>query len=106
MLLTDNLKDKVVIERFVDCIEPGMLYDIARLPYVGKINGNAFSTSEICCIFALIAHLIFGYWAYVETEDPDCIIICKERIERLKLTCDNYKTSTVYGDPAKGYWLE
>lgn len=106
MTLARNPKDRVTIERFIDVIEPGELYDIARLPDVGKINGNAFSASKVRCIFALIAYVILDYWMFIETENPDCIATCEERIERLKLACNGYDTLIVHGDLIRGYWLE
>ena len=105
MTLAENPKDRVIIEKFVDCIEPGTLYDTARLPYRGNLKGNAWAASKIHCIFARISEVIGSYWTYICTENPENVSLCEGWVEGLKLICDNYDTLTVHGDPAKGYWL-
>ena len=105
MTLAENPKDRVIIEKFVDCIEPTNTFDTARLPYQSKNWGNAYSSSEVCCVFALIGELILRYWTFVANEDAGQTGPCRETIAQLKKICDNYDTLTVHGDPAKGYWL-
>lgn len=106
MLLTNNLKDKVVIERFVDHIEPDMLRDKARLPYVGNFRGNAKSASKIQVVFAAIYRIVYDYWTFVHYEDIEYIPGIEIDIRDVRNICDNYENLTVHGDPAKGYWLE
>jgi len=108
MTLAKNPKDRVVIEKFIDVIEPTPLYDIARLPYVDKPNypTSAYSATKIHCVFALVSRLIQEYWTFIATEDTHLVTGCESIIDCLLFVCNNYDTLTVHGDLVKGYWLE
>lgn len=105
MTLAKNPKDRVTIERFIDVIEPGTLYDTARFPYRANRHENAYFPSKIHCVFALINILLCDYWDFIATEDANRTQ-CRASIARLGSVCDNYETLTVHGDLTKGYWLE
>jgi hypothetical protein len=106
MTLAKNPKDRVTIEKFLDVIDPGTLYDYARWPYRANRYGNAYSATKIHCVFALIANLISAYWTYIGNENPEDIGPCEAAISKLQTVCDAYNILTVHGDLVKGYWLK
>lgn len=93
-----------VFYKFRDCIEPGRMQDLARLPY--PTNGpNSTAATKIGVVYARLSWCIQLYWAQ-----------CLEgagNTERLRNYLDDLRQwatvgiekCEIKGNPKDGYWL-
>ncbi len=103
-------KNRDLLLKFADCINPTDPVDVTRLPYVGK-GSNAKQAVKLECVFALISWIIQCYWKFyinpVTIEGAEYeggilhFLAILQKIHKNGL--DQYQ---IKGDLANGFYLE
>jgi len=100
-------RNRDLLLKFLDCINPGKSLDITRLPYaVNRPNGK--SENKIACVFALISWTIQCYWEYcVSNNKKEILKDIKVGLDQLQqILSDGLDQYQIRGDFANGFYLE
>lgn len=100
-------RNRDLLLKFLDCVNPGKVIDATRLPYIGK-KDNAGSESKIACVFAKISWMIQCYWEYCTKGESDWYHIkIDELLNQLQQILTNgLNQYQIQGDFANGFYLE
>jgi len=90
--------------KFIDCIEPGTVKDLARLPYQAR-GPNDTTGTQIGCVYARLSWIIQLYWVQC-LDAVDNTRIIRQYIDDLrKWAIHGIANCRLEGDIRHGYWL-
>lgn len=96
--------------KFLNCVNPGKIIDLTRLPYVAT-EPTSKKETKIACVFALISWTIQCYWNYCSGDRIIGTTISIKEIEKLlnqlqQILSDGLNQYQIQGDSANGFYLE
>jgi len=97
-------RNRDLLLKFLDCINPGKTIDVTRLPYVvDRPSGK--SENKVACIFGLISWTLQIYWKYC-FGDKDLLEDINLSLEHLNQILSNgLNQYQIRGDFANGFYL-
>lgn len=98
-------KNRDSLLKFLDCVLPGKVLDVTRLPYVA-VGATSKKETKIACVFALISWTIQEYWDYYRLNDLVKLDSVQKYLEQLQqILSDGLNQYQIRGDFANGFYL-
>jgi hypothetical protein len=90
--------------KFADCIEPGTVKTLTRLPYQ-TVGPNSTTATRIGCVYARLSWCIQLYWSHC-FDGMDNVAQLRAYLQSLReIAARGIDKCRMLGSPGQGYWL-
>ncbi len=90
--------------KFRDCVEPGSMRNLSRLPYQAS-GPNDTSGAKIGCVYARLSWTIQLYWDQCLDGKDNVVQIRTYLFSLRQIAMEGIDKCKQFGNPREGYWL-